>query len=631
MSYFCKMNVFTAEGLTKAYNEKPLFENLSISLGENQKMALIAANGSGKTTLMRILAGKETPDSGKLAFRKDLRIGVLEQDPFFPPGTAVLDCIFEPGHPILHAIGEYEKLLKQEDGVDEVELQKWTDTIDSLNGWDFEARAAEVLGKLGIHQLEKNVDLLSGGQRKRISLARLLIEDHDLLLLDEPTNHLDLDMIEWLEQYLRRLNKPMILVTHDRYFLDGVCNLIVELENGASVSYLGNYAYYLEKKAEREAMQKASIDKARNTYRRELEWMRRQPKARTTKSKSRQDSFYDVEKEAKGKRQEDKMQITMQMNRLGSKILELENVCKSYDDHVLLKDFSYTFKKGEKIGLIGRNGSGKSTLLNIIMEQIRPDQGRVKKGETVVFGYYSQSGMQLPEDKRVIDVVKDIAEYVETGNGNWIGVSQFLNHFNFTGAKQHVFVSKLSGGERKRLYLLTILLRNPNFLILDEPTNDLDIVTLNVLEEFLDGYQGCLLMVTHDRYFMDRLVDHVFVLDGVGGVKDIHGNYTEYRNHYEDMPSSARKAPAEPAKVPVTAPPSTPAKRKLSFKEHKELEQLDAEIPVLEKRKAELVTAMNSGLEHAKLQEVSADFQRLESEIDTKTMRWLELQEMGGI
>lgn len=629
------MNVFTAEKITKAYNEKPLFSQLDISLNEGQKMALIAANGSGKTTLMRILAGKEVPDEGRISFRKDLRIGYLEQDPFFAPDSTVLDCIFEPGHEVLQAIGAYEKMLKQDDVYDEALLQELTDKIDSLNGWDFEARAAEVLGKLGIHQLDKKTALMSGGQKKRIALARLLIEDHDLILLDEPTNHLDLDMIEWLENYLRRLNKSMILITHDRYFLDGVCNVIVELENNTVYTFQGNYAYYIEKKAERESMERASVEKAKNTYRRELEWMRRQPKARTTKSKSRQDAFYDVEKEARGRKQDEKMQITMQMSRLGSKILELENICKSYDGRTLLKDFSYTFKKGEKIGLIGRNGAGKSTLLNIIMELAKPDQGRVKTGETVVFGYYSQSGIQLPEDKRVIDVVKDIAEYVETGNGNWMAVSQFLNHFNFSGSKQHVFVSKLSGGEKKRLYLLTILLRNPNFLILDEPTNDLDIVTLNILEEFLEGYQGCLLMVTHDRYFMDRLVDHVFVLDGNGTVKDIHGNYTEYRNFYEELqsrnPSSSRKTAntADEQPVPSIEKQATP-KRKLSYKEQKELETLELEIEDLEKRKQELILKMNNGLSHDELQKASSDFQLVEKNIDAKSIRWLELQEIAG-
>jgi len=618
------MNLFTAEGISKAYHEKPLFTKIDISLQEGQKMALIAANGSGKTTLMKIIAGKETADEGIVSFRKDLRVGYLEQDPHFPPNATVMDCIFEPGHPILHAIGEYEQLINGGGEIDPGKLQIVMDAIDSLNGWDYEARAAEVLGKLGIHDLDKKTGMMSGGQKKRIALARLLIDDHDVLLLDEPTNHLDLDMIEWLELYIKRLNKSLILISHDRYFLDNVCNVIVEMDNSNVYTYTGSYAYYIEKKGEREDMERSSVDKARNTYRKELEWMRRQPKARTTKSKSRQDSFYEVEKDAKAKRSDEKMQITMQMNRLGSKILELENVCKSYDGKVLLKDFSYTFIKGEKIGIIGRNGSGKSTLLNMIMELVKPDKGKVKTGETVVFGYYSQQGMNLPEDKRVIDVVKDIAEYVETGNGNWIGVSQFLNHFLFTGAKQHVYVSKLSGGEKKRLYLMTILLRNPNFLILDEPTNDLDIVTLNILEEFLDGYKGCLLMVTHDRYFMDRLVDHVFVFDGDGEIKDIHGNYTEYRSIIEETP--LKRGDKKPEPVKVEAAPA-PKKVKLSFKEQKELEALDQEIKFLEKKKEMLIEKMNTALSPEESQKCSTDFQDVESKLDDKSMRWLELSE----
>lgn len=620
------MNVFTAEGLSKAYNEKPLFTGINISLNEGQKMALIAANGSGKTTLLRMLAGKEQPDEGRLSFRRDLRIGYLEQDPAFFPGASVLDCIFEPGHPVLHAIGEYEQLLDS-GNPDPARLQLLMDRIDALNGWDYEARAAEVLGRLGLHQLAKPVELLSGGQKKRVALARLLIDDYDLLLLDEPTNHLDLDMIEWLEQYLRRLNVSLLLISHDRYFLDNVCNLITELDNGKVYTYHGNYAYYVEKKDEREAIERSTLDKTRNLYRRELEWMRRQPKARTTKSKSRQDSFYDTEEKARGRKNEARMQITLQMNRLGSKILELENICKSFDNRTLIRDFSYTFKRGEKIGLIGRNGSGKSTLLNMIMEEVKPDKGRVRRGETVVMGYYSQSGIKLPEDKRVIDVVRDIAEYVETGDGNWMNLSQFLTHFQFTGPKQHAFVSKLSGGEKKRLYLLTILLRNPNFLILDEPTNDLDIVTLNILEEFLEGYRGCLLMVTHDRYFMDRLVDHVFVLGGDGQVRDIHGNYTDYRELFGSLEHQQRSA-RQPKEV-VQATVSEPAKKKgkLSFKEQKELEDLEKEISRLELLKQELTDKMNSGLSHEDLQSCSAAYADAGNSLDEKSMRWLELME----
>lgn len=621
------MNIFTAEGLTKSYSEKALFSGIDISLSEGQKTALIAANGTGKSTLLKIIAGKEQADSGKVSYVSDLRIGYLDQDPYFTPGASIMDCIFEPGHPVLHAIGEYERLIAMGEDVDPNQLQTVMDTIEALNAWDYEARAAEILGRLGIHNMDKAVSEMSGGQKKRVALARMLIEDHDLLLLDEPTNHLDLDMIEWLETYLKRQNKSILLISHDRYFLDGVCNTIVEMDNGKIYTYNGNYAYYLERKEERENAERSTIDKARNTYRRELEWMRRMPKARTTKSKSRQDSFYEVEEVAKSKRSDAKMQMTMQMNRLGSKILELENICKSFDGRLLIENFSYTFKRGEKIGLIGRNGAGKSTLLNMIMEIVKPDKGKVKSGETVVYGYYSQQGMNLPEDKRVIDVVKDIAEYVETGDGNWINVSQFLNHFNFMGAKQHVFVSKLSGGEKKRLYLLTILLKNPNFLILDEPTNDLDIVTLNVLEEFLEGYQGCLLMVTHDRYFMDRLVDHVFVLDGTANVKDIHGNYTDYRSSFEQQNVKKKEEPKQEAPKAVVKE-SVSDKKKLSFKEQQELKKLETELEKLESKKKLLLDKMTNGsMSHDEINKAAVDYKKLEDDIDTMTLRWMELQE----
>lgn len=619
------MNVFTAEGLSKSYSEKPLFTDIAISLSEGQKMAIIAANGSGKTTLMRILSGKEQPDRGTVSKRSDLRIGYLEQEPYFAPGSKALDCIFPPEHPLLHAIGEYERIIDQGEEGDQAELQRITDYIDSNNGWDYEARAVEVLGKLGIHDLDKSVEYFSGGQKKRLSLARLLIEDHDMLLLDEPTNHLDLDMIEWLENYLSRMNKPMILITHDRYFLDGVCDTICELHNNTIFIYKGNYAYYLEKKDERDTSERATVDKARNIYSRELEWMRRQPKARGTKQKARQDSFYEIEEVAKTKLDSAKMQITMQMSRLGSKILELDYISKSFGNQLLMKDFTYTFKRGEKIGIIGKNGSGKSTLLNMIMGLIKPDEGKIRAGETVVFGYYSQEGISLPEDKRVLEVVKDIAEYVETGDGNWITVSQFLNHFQFTGSKQHSYVSKLSGGEKKRLYLLTILLKNPNFLILDEPTNDLDIVTLNTLEEFLLNYQGCLLMVTHDRYFMDRLVDHVFVLEGGGKVRDIHGNYSDYRS---DSEKEVARKKTEAAAAPVIETKTPSVKKKFSYKEQKENDDLEKLMASLEKHKVILLERMAGGsTDHAEIKKMADEYKDLEKKLDDAMMRWMELQE----
>ena len=619
------MNIFTAENLSKSYAEEPLFIDLNISLNEGQKMAIIAPNGSGKSTLLKIIAGKEKPDSGIVSKRNDLRIGYLEQDPYFMPGLKAMDCVFPPDHPLLHAIGEYERLVELGDQASKSELSRHMDYIDSNNGWDYEARATEVLGRLGIHDLDKTVVHFSGGQKKRLALARLLMDDHDLLLLDEPTNHLDLDMIEWLENFLSRLNKSVLLISHDRYFLDAICNNIAEMHNGKIYIYKGNYAYFLEKKEEREQSERSTVEKARNIYSRELEWMRRQPKARGTKQKARQDSFYVVEEKAKTKVDQQKMQITMQMNRLGSKILEFENICKQFGEQVLLNNFSYTFKKGEKIGIIGRNGSGKSTLLNMIMGVLKPDKGRIKQGETVVFGYYSQDGIHLNEDKRVIEVVKDIAEYVDTGGGNWISVSQFLNHFEFTNDKQYSYVSKLSGGEKKRLYLLTILLRNPNFLILDEPTNDLDIVTLNTLEEFLLNYEGCLLMVTHDRYFMDRLVDHVFVLDGSGVVKDIHGNYTDYRDKIVPYVSPEKQKTVAKGEEPKK---DQPAKRKLSFKEQRELSELEKMLADLEEKKKALLEKMNNGSAvHQDMLNWSAEYQQVEKTLDEKMLKWISLQD----
>ncbi|MBK9425398.1 MAG: ABC-F family ATP-binding cassette domain-containing protein [Bacteroidetes bacterium] len=620
------MNYLTAEGLSKAFTETVLFSGISISLQKNQKMALIAANGSGKTTLLKILAGKESPDSGTVSVRNSITIGYLEQDPWLHPDSAIIDTIFDSSNPVLKALGAYETHIDSGDHSNPELLQQLIDEIDQLGAWDYEAKAREVLSRLGLHDLEQKAGTLSGGQKKRVALARLLIEEPDLLLLDEPTNHLDLEMIEWLENYLCSLNKTVLLISHDRYFIDSVCDTIGELDRNKIHIYKGNYAYYLEKKDEREFREGREIDKAQNLMRTELEWMRRQPRARGTKQKARIDSFYELEEKAGSGKVEDKMQITLQMARMGSKILELENVCKSYDNKVLLKDFSHTFKRGEKIGIVGKNGSGKSTLLNMIMGLVKPEAGRIKAGETMVFGYYSQEGMRLPDDKRVIEVVKDIAEYVETGNGNWIAVGQFLNHFQFKGSKQFTYVSKLSGGEKRRLYLLTILLKNPNFLILDEPTNDLDIVTLNLLEDFLQNYQGCMLLVTHDRYFMDRLVDHIFVLEGEGKVKDINGNYTAYR---EDLKDALKlKQDAERQEKAVAKIEKTNKKVKLTYAEQKELSKLETEIAQLEAKRKTIELLLSDGAaDPSAIAEASKQFGITNSLIDEKSMRWLELSE----
>jgi len=621
------VNYLSAEGLSKSYSENPLFSGLNISLQKNQKVALIAANGSGKSTLLKILAGKETADSGTVSVRKGLTIGYLDQEPFLNPESPVIDTIFDSSNPVMKALGAYEAYTALGDKADQAVLQQLTDRIDALGAWQFEARAREILSRLGIHDMDQLAKNLSGGQKKRAALARLLIEEPDLLLLDEPTNHLDLDMIEWLENYLGILKKTVLIISHDRYFIDKVCDTILELEHGKLYSYKGNYSYYLEKKADRELREGREIDKANNLLRTELDWMRRQPKARSTKQKARVDSFYELEEKANSAKPEDKLKITLQMNRMGSKILELENICKSYGDNVLIKDFSHVFKRGEKIGLLGKNGSGKSTLLNMIMGTVKPDAGRIKAGETIVFGYYSQQGLHLPEDKRVLDVVKDITEYVETGNGNWINVSQFLNHFMFRGSKQYTYVSKLSGGEKRRLYLLTVLLKNPNFLILDEPTNDLDIVTLNLLEEFLLDYPGCILLVTHDRYFMDRLVDHVFVFEQHGKIRDIHENYTGYRE-LNKMPEKSKPE----VKSTVPDKKNGPAKKqKLSYQEKKELETLETEIFNLENRKSDLEAIMSIGdSSHQKITETIKEFNEVLQNIESKTLRWIELSEKSA-
>ncbi|MEO8146576.1 MAG: ABC-F family ATP-binding cassette domain-containing protein [Bacteroidia bacterium] len=640
------MNYLTAENLSKSYGVSPLFTDISISLSENQKTALIAANGSGKTTLLKILAGKETSDTGIVTCRNGITIGYLEQDPQLVNTATIRENLFMGDNKVLQLIGDYEDaLFLSERSAEEVthdraandhRLQELMQQMTDMHAWDYEAKVSEVMGKLNIHDLNILAGSLSGGQRKRVALAKLLIEEPDLLLLDEPTNHLDLEMIEWLENYLKRLRKTVLLITHDRYFLDSVCDTILELDNGKMYQYKGNYVYYLEKKEERRAMMESELEKAQNLYRRELDWMRRQPKARTTKQKARIDSFYDTEDKANATVDNKRMNITMQMSRMGSKILELENVCKQFGDKVLLKDFSHIFKKGEKVGILGPNGSGKSTLLKMIMQELKPDKGRIKAGDTIVFGYYSQDGLIIKEDKRVIEVARDICDYVDTGGGSYLTVAQFLQHFKFDYQKQHTYVSKLSGGEKRRLHLLTIILSNPNFLILDEPTNDLDIVTLNLLEEFLEAYSGCLIMVTHDRYFMDRLVDHVFVFTGNGKIRDIHGNYTEYRLLLEEEKERSEKENIKPAKVEVKEKAvdndanKNQKPKTLSFKQKHELKEIEKELEKLEATKTHLMEKLNGGdLPHAELLLFSKQFAEISKAIDEKTEKWLELSEVS--
>src|SRR5215204_3035894 len=535
------MHYVSVEELTKSFGIKPLFSNISFHIEEGDKIALVARNGSGKTTLLKILASQETTDEGKVWINKDVDVVLFEQDPIFTENETVLNNIFFHDHPIINAIKEYEA------ADDEGSEEKLNDAIikmDELGAWNFETKVKQVLGKLNIHHLQQNISTLSGGQRKRVALAKTLIDigfehKHVLLIMDEPTNHLDVEMVEWLENYLSSQNTTLLLVTHDRYFLDAVCDEIWEMSTGPGDDdklyvYKGDYRNYLEKKAARLESDTTSIEKARNTYRKELEWMRKQPRARTTKSKSRQDNFYEVEKKAKQQMVDEQLQLEMKMNRLGGKIAELKKVYKNYGDRVILKGFDYTFKKGDRIGIVGKNGTGKTTFLNILQGLEKPDSGKVNIGDTVIFGNYSQQGLQVKEDVRVIEYVKSIAENFPLAKGGSLSAAQFLELFLFPPDKQYTYLSMLSGGEKKRLQLLTILFRNPNFLILDEPTNDLDLPTLGVLENFLAEFQGCLVVVSHDRYFMDRLVNHLFVFEGNGVVRDFPGNYSQYRQAMTD-------------------------------------------------------------------------------------------------
>jgi ATP-binding cassette subfamily F protein uup len=569
------MHYVSVEGLGKSYGVRPLFEDISLHISEGDKIALVARNGSGKSTLLNILAGKETADTGTVWINKEVTVALFEQEPAFIEELSVLDNIFHHNHPVINAIRDYESI--SESG-DPDKLGAAIVRMDELGAWDFDAKVKQIFGKLNIHQLNQPVRTLSGGQRKRVALARTLIDigfehKHVLLIMDEPTNHLDVEMVEWLEHYLSQQQVTLLLVTHDRYFLDNVCTEIWELDRNTLHVYKGDYENYLEKKAARLESDAASIDKARNTYRRELEWMRKQPRARTTKSKSRQDNFYQIEAKAKQRMEEAQLELQLKMNRLGGKVIELKKVYKSFGDHVILKGFDYTFKKGERIGVVGRNGVGKSTFINIIQGKEQPDSGKVNIGETVIFGNYSQQGLVLKEDMRVIEFVKSMAESFPLANGGSLSAAQFLQLFLFPPEQQYTYISKLSGGEKRRLHLLSILFRNPNFLVLDEPTNDLDLPTLGVLENFLADFPGCLVIVSHDRYFMDRLVDHLFVFEGNGVVRDFPGNYSQYRiwgkAQEEEKNTKEEKNKPDQAPAPAAAP-----KKRMSYKEKREFEQL---------------------------------------------------------
>ncbi len=629
------MHYVSVEGLTKSFGIKPLFSNISFHIEEGDKISLVARNGTGKTTLLKILAGHETADDGKVWINKDVDVVLFEQEPVFKENETVLNNIFFHDHPIIKAIKQYEAAADEEN---EEKLNAAIIKMDDLGAWNFEAKVKQVLGKLNIHHLNQIVSTLSGGQRKRVALAKTLIDvgfehKHVLLIMDEPTNHLDVEMVEWLENYLSKENTTLLLVTHDRYFLDAVCEEIWEMDEDKLYVYKGDYENYLEKKAARVENDTASIEKARNTYRKELEWMRKQPRARTTKSKSRQDNFYEIEKKAKQKIVDEQLQLETKMNRLGGKIAELKKVYKSYDEKIILKGFDYTFKKGDRIGIVGKNGTGKTTFLNILQGIEKADSGKINIGDTVIFGNYSQQGLQIKEDTRVIEYVKSIAESFPLAKGGSLSAAQFLELFLFPPDKQYTYLSMLSGGEKKRLQLLTILFRNPNFLILDEPTNDLDLPTLAVLENFLSEFQGCLLLVSHDRYFMDRLVDHLFVFEGDSVVKDFPGNYSQYRESTVDSPQSI-ESKSETEKKQSTVDrglSSVDKKRQLSYKEKREFETLEKEIYDLTKEKGLLTEQLNSGtLPFEKLTEASLRINEISDLLDSKELRWLELSELSG-
>ena len=632
--YFCFMHYVSADELSKSFGIKPLFEGLSFHVEEGDKIGIIARNGAGKSTLLKILAGKETPDQGKLWIHKEVEVALFEQEPAYEANETVLENIFHDAHPIIAAIKNYEAASEQGDAE---AINQAIIKMDELGAWNFDAKVKQILGKLNIHQLQQPMHTLSGGQRKRVALAKTLIDigfehKHVLLIMDEPTNHLDVEMVEWLEYYLTQEKMTLLLVTHDRYFLDAVCKEIWELDNGKLFVYKGDYENYLEKKSARQESEAASIDKARNLYRKELEWMRKQPKARTTKSKARQDRFYDVENKANQRIEDQQVQLNLKMSRLGGKVAELKKVYKQWGDKIILKGFDYTFKKGERIGVVGKNGAGKTTFIELIQGLEQPDSGKINIGDTVIFGNYSQAGLEWKEDQRVIEYVKSIAESFPLADGGSLSAAQFLQRFLFEPDKQHTYISKLSGGEKRRLLLLTVLFRNPNFLILDEPTNDLDLPTLAILENFLSEYQGCLLIVSHDRYFMDRLVDHLFVFEGDGEVRDFPGNYTQYRQWQKEQKEK---------EIPIVEPPQkeksiehntsvAPQKRRLSFKEKREWEQLNEEIRALSEEKARITEDLsNPGLDFETLQALSTRISTLTDLLDEKEMRWLELSELA--
>lgn len=628
------MNYLSVENLSKSFGEKKLFNNISFGIDQGQKIALVGINGAGKSTLMKIIMGLELPDAGQVAINQGIKVAYVHQNPVFEPDFTIFQTIFSgSSNEVFEVIQRYQKAMREvESGQgDNEEFHRLMEQMDALQAWDYEYQVEEVTGKLGLHQTDLLVGNLSGGQRKRVALAKAILEKPDLLLLDEPTNHLDLETIEWLEDYLSKANLSLFMVTHDRYFLEKVTNEILELDEGKIFRYQGNYSYFLEKKEERRLNEASEVEKARSLYKKELEWVRRQPKARGTKAKYRLDAFEATKEKAFTKKEEREIELTVTSQRLGNSIIEIDKISKSFGDKAVLKNFSYTFKKGDKIGIVGPNGAGKTTFLNMITGQIPPDTGQIKIGQTTAFGYYKQEELSFDDEKRLIDIVKEVAEIVTVAGGGTITISQFLNKFGFPPKQQHTPIGNLSGGERRRLQLLMVLIKNPNFLILDEPTNDLDIMTLNTLEEFLDNFPGCLIIVSHDRYFMDRLVDHLFVFQGEGMIKDFPGNYSEFREWEKEQKAEQKGKTV----VNTPKPKEGPAKegsKKASFKEKKEFEQVQQDMITLEEEKQKLVDKISQGTDdHEILISWSTRVQEIDEQLETLEVRWLELSELEGI
>ncbi len=615
------MNYVSVEQIAKSYGERVLFEDISFGINQGQKIGLIAKNGTGKTSLLNILAKLDVPDHGEVVYRKGIKVSFLPQKPILNPNLSIEETILSSDNDILKTIATYEKALKN--AGDTEAYQKAFDQMEAKQAWDFETQYKQILSKLNLEDLEQKVALLSGGQKRRLALAVALLDNPDLLILDEPTNHLDLEMIEWLEDYFKKQNLSLFMVTHDRYFLERVCNEIIELESGVLYNYKGSYSYYLEKREARIENEKSNTEKAKQLYKKELDWMRRQPKARTTKSKSRIEDFSDIKTRASQRRNEQKVQLEINMERLGNKIVELHNISKSYDDKVLFENFDYNFQPGERLGIIGKNGTGKTTFLKTLTGEIKADTGKIVIGETVKFGYYTQSGINIKEGQKVIDVIREFGDYIPLKKGRQISAQQLLERFLFDRKKQYDFVEKLSGGEQKRLYLCTVLIQNPNFLILDEPTNDLDIVTLNILENFLLDFPGCLIVVSHDRYFMDKIVDHLFVFEGKGNIQDFPGNYSDYRsyeNSKKQQDTSEKKISTAKKEWQENKPVA-----KLSYQEQKEYKNLEKEIAKLEAKKEKLQKDFLEDLTQEEITEKSIELQQLEDRIEQKTERWFAL------